>query len=457
MAKQNNAVLPLPENPIDIQEDLTPEAAANLDEIAVLAQDGRGTTWRLVELVAKHVNEFNLPIDMVARRIGKSGYNAKYLYEYLKVVNDFPTEESREGLQVYSCMEAIKAYKKLPLEMAQQTTPQEIAQKMAEKGVPGKKIRKQMAEQAREVANANAAAASADAIAKDDDIRANCLHGDCRELVRQLDDGSVKMFWADMPYSNYRKNEKTQELVTAGSYGAESRTECDNNEKGKAIAVVLDLLQLCLPKLAEGGSMVIWMAGGIPPPWELLRAAEQEGWDSRFMGLWDKNIPQPGNLEEPFSISSELFLILYRKGDPVLDHSPSLAGRRDIVDEDRLREYYDRNFCRLKYEPVTRAFQRQLRKGEAEVGDVHVMMKPDMINHFFLNKLTYQGDLVVDLFGCSASMSCACMKANRRWRYSESNQKNFDWGVSRLAEAKQAMSQDEKIEPNNADDDIPFG
>src|SRR5256885_11780366 len=43
-----------------------------------------------------------------------------------------------------------------------------------------------------------------------------------------------------------------------------------------------------------------------------------------------------------------------------------------------------------------------------------------------------QGDLVLDLCGCSAAMSLAAIEMDRRWTYVESNLENFRLGSARI-------------------------
>jgi DNA modification methylase len=53
---------------------------------------------------------------------------------------------------------------------------------------------------------------------------------------------------------------------------------------------------------------------------------------------------------------------------------------------------------------------------------------------FLIRKHSHKGELVLDLCGCTASMSLAAIGMGRRWLYVESNDANFKIGAGRIAQ-----------------------
>ena len=73
--------------------------------------------------------------------------------------------------------------------------------------------------------------------------------------------------------------------------------------------------------------------------------------------------------------------------------------------------------------------------GRKNIGDVHMFQKSASLCRFYLEKLTYPGDVVLDLFGCSGDMCIAAEQSDRRWIYCELDQENFEWGAGRIIDA----------------------
>ena len=67
----------------------------------------------------------------------------------------------------------------------------------------------------------------------------------------------------------------------------------------------------------------------------------------------------------------------------------------------------------------------------------HGFEKPLELCKFLVGKHSFEGELVVDLRGCTGAMSLAAAEMNRKWVYIESNLSNYRIGASRLAERLQ--------------------
>lgn len=170
---------------------------------------------------------------------------------------------------------------------------------------------------------------------------------------------------------------------------------------------MIDALRDCQSKLAHGGVVLLWQATG-PLCREIMDAVVQFHWELAGPIIWDKSRPQPGDFGSPYSRQTEMLWVLSRPGDDLLNHDGS--SRSDI----------------LRFAPVSFP-------GVAHAQD-HCFEKPQALCQFLIRKHSHEGELVLDLCGCSGSMSLAAIEAGRRWMYVESNEENFKIGSRRITQ-----------------------
>ncbi len=101
--------------------------------------------------------------------------------------------------------------------------------------------------------------------------------------------------------------------------------------------------------------------------------------------------------------------MLYRRGDELINHDGS--SRSDI----------------LRFAPVSFPGLNSNQQ--------HCFEKPQPLCEFLISKHSYPGELVLDLCGCTASMTAAAINLARNWIYVESNRQNFRLGSRRISEA----------------------
>lgn len=226
-------------------------------------------------------------------------------------------------------------------------------------------------------------------------------HARFQTLRAGFGDGSIKILSIDPPYVYAKSNDGRYRSRSAQSL------ECDSSGRDEAIALVVDLLRNWLATLTAGGVLLLWQ------PAELLArpiadAIEQFGWQLERLVIWDKLRPQPGAFDSPYSNQCEHLLVLKRRGDTLINHDNSPRG----------------NILRLL--PVSRP-------GLADAQE-HGFEKPVELCAFLVGKHSFQRELVVDLCGCTGSMSIAAIELNRRWVYVESSLANYRIGSRRIAE-----------------------
>jgi DNA modification methylase len=235
-----------------------------------------------------------------------------------------------------------------------------------------------------------------------DSVTNRAYHKRFQELINLVADGSAKIIHVDPPYV-YRNN-------IHGHYASKSARSqvCDNQMSRAGISLVVDLLREWQPKLTSGGVLLLWQPSG-PLLTQIMHAVEECSWMLEGPIIWDKGRPQPGHFDSPYSTQTEMLWVLSRPGDAPINHDGS--SRSDI----------------LRFSPVSFP-------GSAD-DQQHCFEKPQALCEFLVRKHSYAGELVLDLCGCTGSMSVAAIETGRRWIYVESNEENYQMGAARIAQS----------------------
>jgi DNA modification methylase len=227
-------------------------------------------------------------------------------------------------------------------------------------------------------------------------------HARFQSLRPAFADATIKILSVDPPYVYAKSSDGRYRSRSARSL------ECDSAGRGEAISLVIDLLRDWLPTLAPGGVLLLWQPVALVAP-EIAAAIDDYGWELERLVVWDKLRPQPGAFDSPYSNQCEHLLVLKRRGDVLINHDNSPRGNV------------------LRFLPVSRP-------GLAEFQE-HGFEKPVDLCRFLVGKHSFAAELVVDLCGCTGSMSVAAIEMNRRWLYVESSSANFEVGSRRIGDA----------------------
>jgi DNA modification methylase len=246
-----------------------------------------------------------------------------------------------------------------------------------------------------------------------------CFNDDWRNVIPRLPDKSVKVFNADPPFGGYGWGDEGGYLSTrAESSGL--RTESDANASDEALEVTLALFDLCLPKLKDGGCLLLWQPGAKSDSPVVLDKAARSGWELPVALTWLKSNTGIVAEDYPYAPTTERILVFVSRGTKLVKHEYGLS-RSDV----------------LSYPSETVQASRDVRSGKLPPGSVHMFEKPIALMEHLIRKHSYAGELVVDCFGCSGSACIAAERLGRRWVYVERNKTNFEWGRSRvIASAK---------------------
>lgn len=225
-----------------------------------------------------------------------------------------------------------------------------------------------------------------------------------QEAKDRFSKGSIKLLVVDPPYYYPRQ--------ANGGYGRKgaSRLEADEADREGAVGSVLDLLAGWQDRLAPGGCLLLWQATQMMHP-DVAKTMHDGRWEYDKM-VWIKGRPQACDLDSAVAPETEDLYLLYRPGENPRNHDGS---RRSNV---------------LSFQPLSRP--------GLQADQDHIYEKPVEMMRHLVGKLTFRGELVVELCGCTAPTTVATIQAGRRWAYVESNAGNFELGRRRIAAALDA-------------------
>lgn len=345
------------------------------------------------DLLARLVDEDGLrPID-IARA---TGLRQADLSEMYATATTFPSDARPEGVPYNVLLLATRMIRKFPqLRIRPATVLGEIRRLGFSQHRDVSRHFAQLARAAEMRRALPAPRASSDGIT-------DSLHHACfQDLLHRVPDGSVKIIHCDPPY--------VYQNTKSGAYSSRSTRSqhCDNATSEAAVGLVIDLLRDWQPKLAPGGVLLLWQASG-PLHREIQDSIERYDWKLTGPIIWDKSRPQPGDLGAPYSRQTEMLWVLSRPCDDLVNHDGS--SRSDI----------------LRFAPVS--FPAIAHEQN------HCFEKPAKLCAFLVAKHSHPGELVLDLCGCTGSMTLAAIDGGREWMYVESNAENFRLGTGRIAE-----------------------
>jgi DNA modification methylase len=291
------------------------------------------------------------------------------------------------------------------------------------KGLKKKKLKKREATNllGTIVRRAIDAALSPPALTQEHPILDRCFHSTNEVLlsswIQQGIELQAKLIGLDPPYGRYDKHKDGQLDIHTS---AAQHVGADNIARDDAIATTAASIRLLPLFLAEGGVILLWQAAQSLHP-SVHAALLESGFEEDIVLVWDKDRPQPGDFTEAYTQQSEFCYVWKRKGEKLLNHDSSLP-RSNVI-----RDIWFKN-------------------PPSPIENSHIWRKPEELMEFLVRKHSNKGDIVLDLFACTGSLSKVAAKLDRRFVYVESRPENFaiqSEGVLRaLSEAQEARSVD---------------
>ena len=373
-------------------------------------------SYAIGDLCIDLMDTHRLSLSYICR---KTGYSAARISEMHLTARTFPPPQ-REGFSFQDSLMARRIAKRM---RSLTMTPLEIRKEIAR--LPSKRFRDVRTHFVQKMIcreRNKSLASSVGIIEGSNDLLNRCHHGDWQDVVPLLPDRSVKLFLCDPPFGGYSWMEEGG-YISGRSKACGLRVDCDNNNDEDALAATLSLFDLCLPKLASGGVLLLFQPGGRPDRPEILQTADEAGWRCQIPLTWLKGSNGAGSCTRPYAPSTERILVFTRKNESLRCHESGLA-RSDVLD----------------FPSVIPSSVAAMDQGRLNYGSIHIFQKPPALCRFLIEKHTYPGDLVVDPFGCSGVSCIEAANLGRNWVYIESNEANFAWGSQCVAEAISAQA-----------------
>lgn len=225
------------------------------------------------------------------------------------------------------------------------------------------------------------------------DLLNKVKQGDCLEIMRSIDDGSIDLLLTDPPY-NVSQRSNFHTMGRSGVDFGEWDHDFDQTE----------WLRIACRKIKNGGSAVIW--NDYKNIGTMREVLESEGLAVKELLMWRKSNPMPRNRDRLYVTSTEVALW-------------AVKGRGWTFN--RQRENYENAI--FEYPTVNHKKR------------IHPTQKPQELWEELLSIHSNEGDVVLDCFGGSGVTAVACAKLNRNFIVTELDKAIFDASIKRLQEA----------------------
>lgn len=215
-------------------------------------------------------------------------------------------------------------------------------------------------------------------------LRNHFKHGDWREHVADLTDGSVALLLTDPPYGmDYQSNRR-----------ADKHDKIANDGSAEAASELGDMLAAIESKLADSAHLLIFVDWRNEP--KLRNVIEAAGYTLRGSLIWKKNLHGSGDLQGAFAPMHERILHAVKGGPMMVERVPDVF---DVAKADTSR---------------------------------HPTEKPTDLLRKLIEATTVEGELVADPFAGVASTLAAAKQCNRAFWGCEVNDEYHAAGVARL-------------------------
>lgn len=205
----------------------------------------------------------------------------------------------------------------------------------------------------------------------------NLMQGDCLKLMGELPDESIDLVLTDPPYNISQKNNFST-MKSANRQGINFGDWDTNFDQ-------ISYLRCLAPKIRKGGHIIIFNA--IENFSVIIDTLENNNFVFKDVIVWTKNNPMPRNRDRRLVCSTELAVLLTKKGAKWTFN--------------RTNPKYNRNVFEA---PVVSGKQRK-----------HPTQKPVSLLKDLIEIFTTKGDTVLDPFMGSGSTGIACIETGRNF------------------------------------------
>lgn len=218
------------------------------------------------------------------------------------------------------------------------------------------------------------------------------LHGDCRNLLHEIEDNSVDAIFADPPYflsnGGISVHSGKQVCVDKGDW-----------DKGGTPEYIYDFnrrwLELCRPKLKDNGT--IWISGTHHNIHIVMRCLQELGYKVLNTITWQKTDPPPNLSCKYFNFSTEL--IIWARKHEKKTHKFNYETMKQLNGGTQMTDVW-----RI---PAISSWEKLQGK--------HPTQKPLRLLYRIILASTNEGDLVLDPFAGSSTTGIAANLLGRRF------------------------------------------
>lgn len=224
----------------------------------------------------------------------------------------------------------------------------------------------------------------------------NLLKGDCLELLKTLENESIDAIITDPPYNISKTNNfSTMRNPRKGIDFGEWDKEFDE----------ITWIEKAVPKVKKGGNIVVFV--GIRQATPIIEKMESLGCEFKDVIRMQKTNPMPRNRDRRFIVDTEFALYFVKKGAKWTFN--------------RLDEKYERPLIQTSVTPKSQ-----------KIDNGHPTQKPLYAMEWLIERLTNEGDVVLDPFMGSGTTGVACQKLNRGFIGCELDEEYFQMSQKRM-------------------------
>ena len=222
----------------------------------------------------------------------------------------------------------------------------------------------------------------------------NLLKGDCLELLKTLENESVNALITDPPYNIARDN----------NFTSMGRAGIDFGDWDKGFNLI-SWLPIAIEKLKKGGNIIIFTSWKNTTP--IIKELEKINCEAKDMIRVEKSNPMPRNRDRRFVTDYEIAIWAVKKG-------AKWTFNRQL-------ETYERPLIKTKVTPKS----EKIEKGHPTQKNIETM-------EWLIERLTDEGDIVLDPFMGSGTTGVACQKLDRDFIGCELSDEYFEMAQKRL-------------------------
>jgi DNA modification methylase len=421
----------------------------HLERLRLTAGAANRSAWELASLAHKVKEEFGFSLENLSEYV--KPYSASRLSEYVRTYEVFLGTEVPNDACFDLANVARKTYNGLHGEAKLQQSPESVLRSFVARNLTSRQARVELAEMMRQ-RNLERSTKKAEQV-KDENpgLLDTCHNKDCRLVLADQPENSVKLLLGDPPYLGYeRLGIKTYTTGHEGLSGLEA--DADSLDPEDALELYCDLIKAAPRVLAENGVLALFLSAtmhtDLPAFRAIMNAIESSGLRIAHELHWVKNKMPPKNFAYPFSTQTEVIWLLCRKNEAVLDcYNNSAGAPKYLPKQTALRS--NLIYC----DTETGRYLAARRSGKHHNLVVHQFEKPVELGMFLIEKLTLPGELVLDACGCHANLTLAAMRLKRHFIFCESHPERFAEGLRRIHEEQ---SKDQNLPSEPAPDEVCY-